>query len=222
MSGSNGSAARVFEAYRRKGQRITLRRVTTMTPAEIDALGYAPPLIGSENLRNPPELTEPTIRVGAAGHDYGDVGGAMLQGLLFAGDRFRPIGETTWLTLPALCVLGASSSDPLALSSPDLSVDFSPAWPAGWPVGQAVPIEFAWVADTPWWGRVESFPQQLVDGANILTGDLRVSMPSYGLSAAPKQGDRILLQGTVDAEIVTCNPLRAPGGAVTHWHFLAR
>lgn len=224
MSGSNGSAARVLEAFKRRGQRVTLRSVTILTPADLLAEGETPPVLTTENLRNPPQIASPTIQVASTGATTGTINGDLAQGVLLPGDKFRAVGQTAWLTVAEHTLLGAAASNPMSLTWAGGTLNFAPGtWAAGLPTGSAVAIEFQWLNDISWWARVESFPLQLVDGVNILSGDLRVSMPAYGLRVTPKPGDQLLLAApVVDAEIKSVSPVYMAGGGVSHYSILAR
>jgi hypothetical protein len=224
--GSNSPAARVAAAYRQRGQKITLRMVTEYDAAALTALGITPLNSGTERVKNPPQMQVPTSeRATLAGSTSATLRCEQSSGLLLAGDKVRVVGETAWHTISAPVLLGGAV-DPLSL--PAYAEDpfvVTTAFPAAGalPAGTYLPLEFMWLADKVCWARVGSFPVQLVDGQNILSGDLRITLPAYGLPRSPAPGDRILLAAPViDAEVKSADPVFLPTGGVSHYQILAR
>lgn len=223
MTGSNSPAARAAEAYRRKGQRIVLRSVTTVTPQAIQTAGLTPAAVPGDRFTNPPTITNPRVTATALPAAQSVLVTAdALQGAILPGDRWRVVGMTSWWTVTALALPQGVLSSALTLPTPQVQISFSPVFSGTPPAGATLPIEFAWAADVPCFARISSFPAQLVNGQNIVVGSLRISIPAYGLAKQPKIGDRILLDGvTLSAEITSCDPVYLQTGQIAVWSIVA-
>ena len=183
--GSNSPAARFLQAIKRRGQRITLRSVATYSTAFLATQGIA---LAAEidQRRNPPTIINPrVVRAGFIGQSTFNIEADSAIGVFAPGDKMRAVGMTEWRAISAYTLAGnAAAANPLSLAmASTISIDGTPFVETP-PAGDPVPVEFSWLADSSPWVRVESFPMQLVDGKNILAGDLRVSLPAYGRATA--------------------------------------